>query len=105
MNICGIAHAKTNSAKLYIYIGVGATDLYIDTALDIFRFVAFLSYKCFFFRKKTRKYIGWGVPSSIGEIPIYFRFFPLKASLSKALPRGLEETWLTDTIHRQHLLG
>ena len=37
-------HAKTTSAKLYIYIGVGARDLYIDeahTALDIFRFVAF----------------------------------------------------------------
>ena len=37
-------HAKTTSAKLYIYIGGGATDLYIDeahTALDIFRFAAF----------------------------------------------------------------
>ena len=38
-------HAKTTIAKLYIYIGVEARDLYIDeayTALDIFRFVAFL---------------------------------------------------------------
>ena len=37
-------HAKTTSAKLYIYIGVGAMDLYIDkahTALDIFHFAAF----------------------------------------------------------------
>ena len=37
-------HAKTTSAKLYIYIGVGSRDLYIDeahTALDIFRFVIF----------------------------------------------------------------
>ena len=35
---------KTTSAKLYIFIGVGARDLYIDeahTALDIFRFAAF----------------------------------------------------------------
>ena len=32
------------SAKLYIYIGVGVRDLYIDeahTVLDIFRFAAF----------------------------------------------------------------
>ena len=39
-------HTKTTSAKLYIYIGVGARDLYIDeahTALDIlFRFAVFL---------------------------------------------------------------
>ena len=37
-------HAKTTSAKLYIYIGVGARDLYIDEAhiaLDIFCFAAF----------------------------------------------------------------
>ena len=37
-------YAKTTSAKLYIYIGVGARDLYNDeahTALDIFRFAAF----------------------------------------------------------------
>ena len=39
-------HAKTNttSAKLYIYIGVWARDLYIDeahTVLDVFRFAAF----------------------------------------------------------------
>ena len=37
-------HAKTTSAKIYIYNGVGARDLYIDkahTALDIFRFAAF----------------------------------------------------------------
>ena len=37
-------YAKTTNAKLYIYIGVGARDLYIDeahTALDIFRFAAF----------------------------------------------------------------
>ena len=36
-------YAKT-SAELYIYIGVGARDLYIDeahTALDIFRFAVF----------------------------------------------------------------
>ena len=34
------------SAKLYIYIGVGARDLYIDEAhkaLDIFRFAAFFT--------------------------------------------------------------
>ena len=39
-------HAKTTSAKLYIYNGVGARDLYIDeahTALDIFRFAAFFN--------------------------------------------------------------
>ena len=37
-------HAKTGSAKLYIYIGVGSRDLYLDeahTALDIFRFAVF----------------------------------------------------------------
>ena len=37
-------YAKTTNAKLYIYIGVGARDLYINeahTALDIFRFAAF----------------------------------------------------------------
>ena len=40
-------HAKTTSAKLYIYIGVGSRDLFIDkahTALDIFRFAAFFSH-------------------------------------------------------------
>ena len=45
-------HAKTTSAKLYIYIGVGSRDLFIDrahTVLDIYpacclvRFVAFFS--------------------------------------------------------------
>ena len=38
-------HAKTTSAKLYIYNEVGARDLYIDeahTALDIFCFAVFL---------------------------------------------------------------
>ena len=37
-------HAKTTSAKLYKYIGVGERDLYIDethTALNIFRFAVF----------------------------------------------------------------
>ena len=37
-------HAKTTNAKLYIYIGVGVRDLYIDEAhmaLDIFRFAVF----------------------------------------------------------------
>ena len=37
-------HAKMTSAKLYIYIGVWARDLYIDEArmaLDMFRFAAF----------------------------------------------------------------
>ena len=37
---------KETSAKLYICIGVGGRDLYIDeahTALDIFRFAAFFS--------------------------------------------------------------
>ena len=41
-------HAKTTSAKLYIHNGVGERDFYIDeahTELDIFRFVAFLSYR------------------------------------------------------------
>ena len=41
------SHANTSSAKLYIYIGVRAKDMYIDeahTALDIFYFAAFLSY-------------------------------------------------------------
>ena len=36
---------KETSANVYIYIGVGAKDLYIDeahTALDIFRFAVFL---------------------------------------------------------------
>ena len=40
---------KTTSAKLYIYIGVRARDLYVDeahTALDIFHFVAFFTSKC-----------------------------------------------------------
>ena len=43
-------HAKTTSAKLYIYVGVGATNLYIDkahTALDIFCFAAFFSWNLF----------------------------------------------------------
>ena len=56
-NLHGIAHVRTNrkddifmqrrlvqSFTLYIYIGAGARDLYIDeahTALDIFRFAAF----------------------------------------------------------------
>jgi len=57
-NIRGIAHVRTNrkddifmqttNAKLCIYIGVGARDLYIDeahTALDIFRFAAFFQLK------------------------------------------------------------
>ena len=38
-------YIHTTSAKLYIYIGVGARDLYIDeshTALDIFRMRHFL---------------------------------------------------------------
>ena len=38
-------NAKTTSAKLYIYIGVGSRDLCIDkahTALDIFCFAIFL---------------------------------------------------------------
>ena len=37
-------HSKATGAKLYIYIGVGPRDLYIDkahTALDIFRFAVF----------------------------------------------------------------
>ena len=41
-------HAKTTSAKLYIYNGEGARDLYIDeahTALNIFRFAAFLLFQ------------------------------------------------------------
>ena len=39
-------HTKTTSSKLYIHIGVGATDLHIDkahTALDIFHFAAFFN--------------------------------------------------------------
>ena len=50
--ICPCAHkqkgrhfyVKMTSAKLYLYIGVGARDFYIDeahTALDIFHFAAF----------------------------------------------------------------
>ena len=38
-------HAKTTSAKLYIFNGLGARDLYIDeahTVLDIFLFAVFL---------------------------------------------------------------
>ena len=41
-------HAKATSAKLYIYNGVGARDLYIDEAhkaLDIFRFAAFFLFE------------------------------------------------------------
>ena len=41
-----IFYAKMTSAKLYMYNGVGARDLYIDeahTALDIFRFAAFFA--------------------------------------------------------------
>ena len=37
-------YAKMTRANLYVYIGVGARDLYIDeahTALDMFRFAAF----------------------------------------------------------------
>ena len=40
----GHFYAKTTSAKLYIYIGVGSRDLFIEkahTALDIFRFAVF----------------------------------------------------------------
>ena len=56
-NIRGIAHARTNrkgnifmqrKEKLFIYIGVGARDLYIDKAhmaLDIFRFAEFFGKK------------------------------------------------------------
>ena len=47
-------HAKTTSAKLYLYIGVGVRDLYIDeahTALDIFRFAAFFNQKICMLRK------------------------------------------------------
>ena len=43
-------HAKMTSAMLYIYIEVWARDLYIDkanTALDIFRFAAFLDNNLF----------------------------------------------------------
>ena len=43
-------HAKTTSAKLYIYNGVVARDLYIAearTALDIFRFAAFFTNRSF----------------------------------------------------------
>ena len=50
-------HAKTTSAKLYIYIGVGARDLHIDeahTALDIFRFAVF-----FFINQTRQKLVGW----------------------------------------------
>ena len=39
-----IFSCKDDYAKLYIYMGVGARDLYIDeahTALDIFRFAVF----------------------------------------------------------------
>ena len=46
-------HAKTTSAKLYIYIGLGARALYIDeahTSLNIFRFVVF--FKLFLGTKK-----------------------------------------------------
>ena len=57
-------YAKTTRAKLFIYNGVGARDLYMDeahTALDIFRFAAFFEmgltylddvfkYTVFFFR-------------------------------------------------------
>ena len=41
-----IFSCKDNYAKLYIYMGVGARDLYIDeayTVLDIFRFAEFFS--------------------------------------------------------------
>ena len=42
---------------------------------------SFLSYKCFFFRKKPEIYWSGGTPPSIGKRPIYIRFFLLKASL------------------------
>ena len=43
-------HAKMTTAKLYLYIGLGASDLYIDethTALDIFRFAVFFFIRAF----------------------------------------------------------
>ena len=49
-------HTKTTSAKLYMYIGVGPRDLYIDEAhmaLDIFCFAAFFLYICI-----NRSYMG-----------------------------------------------
>ena len=46
---------------------------------------SFLSYKCFFLRKKTEIYWSGGNPPSIGKRPIYFRFFLLKASLNVSL--------------------
>ena len=47
-------HAKMTNEKLYIYIGVGVRDLYIDeahTALYIFRFAAFFNQKICMLRK------------------------------------------------------
>ena len=44
-----IFSCKDDYAKLNIYMGVGARDLYIDeahTALDIFRFAVFFIIKC-----------------------------------------------------------
>ena len=46
-------HAKTTIAKLYIYIGVEAKDLYIDkahTVLDIFRFAAIFAKSFYYLR-------------------------------------------------------
>ena len=48
-----LSHAKMTSAKLYIYIGVGARDMYIDEAhmaLDTFSFTEF-----FFLRAHKRE--------------------------------------------------
>ena len=59
-------HAKTTSAKLYIYIVVGARDLHIDEAhmaLDIFRFAVFFGEK-----KKTHFKAAFGAQSIITDI-------------------------------------
>ena len=54
---------KDSSAKLYIYIGVGARDLYIDEAhmaLDILRFAAFFFLEAFSYVLSSESYLIHG---------------------------------------------
>ena len=58
-------HSKTTRAKLYIYIGVGARDMYMyideaHMALDIFRFAVFFVSLSIFVIQKDYTVTGGG---------------------------------------------
>ena len=77
-------HAKTTSAKLYIYIEVGSRDLFIDeadTVLDIFRFAVFIpcmlpSLLCGIFYFEDRQGSFGRMPKFLDVVVIFFlRFY------------------------------